>query len=435
MVTKSRRLVLQKLVTNLVAQVRLPRGSPGPPETPRGAGVRDLVAAPTRTDARTGRSPLSGHSPHPAGKQQLPERASKRASGRTDARPARPPRAPPPPPPAPRTIFWEEVSEGRPGSPDSGRGGGTPAPERAFLRSPECAPAGGKGRAGRGRRVREREAQADGAPATRGSAQRRPEAPPSGSAAAVPGAAGAAPSSPASARPTEKQRERKKKRKREEVGSAQPRSGRLPLTNPWPRWRSALCGDWRARREQRKRAAAARRLRRPASGASLEPRPVGGERRVGNRGGDRARSRHRRAPAFPARERVPASPGPAPSAPMPSLGARPCARARPRLDSRAPSSRRRLSAPPPGARARPQPRACVRGSARLVLCAGLPARAPPCGPTGLPALQTGLSRKKLWDPTPKSRWNCPARTPPHTPLPIPRRNCPWCPRPGTTADA
>lgn len=36
------------------------------------------------------------------------------------------------------------------------------------------------------------------------------------------------------------------------------------------------------------------------------------EGRVGNRGGDRARSRQRRAPALPARERVLASPGPAP---------------------------------------------------------------------------------------------------------------------------
>lgn len=42
------------------------------------------------------------------------------------------------------------------------------------------------------------------------------------------------------------------------------------------------------------------------------------EGRVGNRGGDRARSRQRRAPAFPARERVPALPGPAPSASTPS---------------------------------------------------------------------------------------------------------------------
>lgn len=57
-----------------------------------------------------------------------------------------------------------------------------------------------------------------------------------------------------------------------------------------------------------------------ASGGCPQPRRVGGGRRVGNRGGNQGRSRHRRAPAFPTPQARPRLASPRPSASTPSRG-------------------------------------------------------------------------------------------------------------------
>ncbi|XP_054544568.1 basic proline-rich protein-like [Talpa occidentalis] len=142
----------------------------------------------------------------------------------------------------------------------------------------------------------------------------------------------------------------------------------------------------------------------------LSRAPVGGGRRVGSRGGDQGRSRHRRAPAFPtpqARPRLASAPRcPRPPAAPPAAALR--------LGSRAPSSCRRPETPPPPPAARR-----VRGSARLVLPAS-PPRPRPAGAAAYPPLRRGgpartppaAGGKGVGDPTAGSR------LPKHEPLHI-----------------
>lgn len=148
------------------------------------------------------------------------------------------------------------------------------------------------------------------------SPRRHPEAPPSGSARAAPPAAGAAPRSRA---PRPRHVRTRAQRKR---GRAQPPAAAAPrtLTHPWPRRRSAHSAGTDGltasggRRRRRQGGSGGRE-----SGAAPEPQTVGG-RRVGNRGGDQGRSRHRRAPAFPTPQARPRLASPRPSASTPSLG-------------------------------------------------------------------------------------------------------------------
>lgn len=152
-----------------------------------------------------------------------------------------------------------------------------------------------------------------------GSPRSHPEAAPSGSAGAAPLATGAAPGSWA---PRPRHVRTRAQRKR---GKTQPRAAAAPrtLTHPWPRRRSAhsagtdglTASGGRGRRRQGGSGGR-------ASGAAPEPRTVGG-RRVGNRGGDQGRSRHRRAPAFPTPQARPRLASPRPSASTPSLGPAP----------------------------------------------------------------------------------------------------------------
>lgn len=161
-------------------------------------------------------------------------------------------------------------------------------------------------------------------------------------------------------------------------------------------------------------AAAARRLQGTASGASPQPRRVGGGRRVGNRGGNQGRSRHRRAPAFP----HPASASPPRLTPPLSVTARPWPRPRPAsgLASERPLPGGLLKTPPPALHSTsacaptPSP-SRVLGSARLVLPASLP-RLPslPRDPLAFellrpwpPCLDNSLPAGKVSEPTLESR--------------------------------
>lgn len=179
-------------------------GDPAGPETRTGSRF-ETRSPPRRLSplARARRRGKLRRAPHPAGKQQLPERR-----GRLSLRP-RQRRAP----------FSERKC---------GEAGPAPRPRlvSASRERPEAARGGRDGGVGGGRRAQEAETAADGPPAPPGSL-------PSGSApgrssasrrrALLPGLGGT--------------------RRRKETRPAQPPSGHPALTHPWPRWRSALCGD------------------------------------------------------------------------------------------------------------------------------------------------------------------------------------------------
>lgn len=118
-------------------------------------------------------------------------------------------------------------------------------------------------------------------------------------------------------------------------------------------------------------------------------------RRVGNRGGDQGRSRHRRAPAFPTPQARPRLASPRPLGGLRPPSAPPLAGLP--LGSRAPSSCRRPKTPPPGLsfqRTRaPRPHLPPAFTGARSLCFPLcrPFR-PLAGPAGLPVTLPGVAR-------------------------------------------
>ncbi|CAN0464223.1 unnamed protein product [Rangifer tarandus platyrhynchus] len=144
----------------------------------------------------------------------------------------------------------------------------------------------------------------------------------------------------------------------------------------------------------------------------LSGTPAGRRWRVGNRGGDQGRSRHRRAPAFP----TPPSASPPRLTPPLSVDALPGPRLQPPSGSAPgrPLPAAALETPPPGApprRARPAP-ACLQCSRERAPCASRFAAPRPRGlrrpsgssAPGLPRLDTSLYQwEKRWGPDPDSR--------------------------------